>query len=140
MAAPLEVKVVNVLAGTEGSAEVECDGDGSDGSGGGESSLLLRRQRALGTAFCFLPLPAHTGLPLHVNAFFELSTNRRDVWWVDVSQLGIFIPPTIDTRCTDTGWANEHVQKLAGCCPLLLNHQRMPLAYVWGMLSCTTAV
>ena len=34
-----------------------------------------------GKAFCFLPLPVSTGLPLHVNAFFELSTNRRDIWY-----------------------------------------------------------
>ncbi len=33
-----------------------------------------------GTAYCFLPLPAATGLPVHVNAFFELSSNRRDIW------------------------------------------------------------
>ena len=33
-----------------------------------------------GLAFCFLPLPAHTGLPVHINGFFELSSNRRDVW------------------------------------------------------------
>ena len=29
-----------------------------------------------GTAFCFLPLPVKTGLPVHVNAYFELSSNR----------------------------------------------------------------
>jgi sacsin len=33
-----------------------------------------------GQAFCFLPLPVRTGLPVHVNAFFELSSNRRDIW------------------------------------------------------------
>lgn len=33
-----------------------------------------------GRAFCFLPLPVLTGLPVHVNAFFELSSNRRDIW------------------------------------------------------------
>ncbi len=33
-----------------------------------------------GRAFCFLPLPVRTGLPVHVNAFFELSSNRRDIW------------------------------------------------------------
>jgi len=41
-------------------------------------------QRALapvkGRAFCFLPLPAETGLPVHVNGYFELSSNRRDIW------------------------------------------------------------
>jgi sacsin len=33
-----------------------------------------------GRAFCFLPLPVRTGLPVHVHAPFELSSNRRDVW------------------------------------------------------------
>ncbi|KAL6189694.1 hypothetical protein ACLB2K_036097 [Fragaria x ananassa] len=34
-----------------------------------------------GRAFCFLPLPITTGLPAHVNAYFELSSNRRDIWF-----------------------------------------------------------
>ncbi|OIT25617.1 hypothetical protein A4A49_32452 [Nicotiana attenuata] len=34
-----------------------------------------------GRAFCFLPLPVITGLPVHVNAYFELSSNRRDIWF-----------------------------------------------------------
>ena len=34
-----------------------------------------------GQAFCFLPLPALTGLPVHINGFFELSSNRRDIWY-----------------------------------------------------------
>lgn len=33
-----------------------------------------------GLAYCFLPLPVRTGLPIMVNGFFELSSNRRDVW------------------------------------------------------------
>ncbi|KAL9266715.1 Sacsin-like protein, partial [Drosera capensis] len=33
-----------------------------------------------GRAFCFLPLPMNTGLPVHVNAYFELTSNRRDIW------------------------------------------------------------
>jgi hypothetical protein len=33
------------------------------------------------TASCTLPLPIVTGLPVHVNGFFELSSNRRDVWY-----------------------------------------------------------
>jgi hypothetical protein len=33
-----------------------------------------------GHAFCFLPLPVQLQLPVHINAFFELSSNRRDVW------------------------------------------------------------
>ena len=39
---------------------------------------------ASGRAFCFLPLPIFTGLPacLHINGYFELSSNRRDIWCV----------------------------------------------------------
>ena len=37
-------------------------------------------KRLTGLAFCFLPLPAKTGLGVHVNGYFELSTNRRDIW------------------------------------------------------------
>ena len=33
-----------------------------------------------GIAACFLPLPVRTGLPVHVNGYFELSSNRRDIW------------------------------------------------------------
>ncbi|KAG7379423.1 hypothetical protein PHYPSEUDO_008661 [Phytophthora pseudosyringae] len=36
---------------------------------------------ASGLAFCFLPLPTHTYLPVHVNGYFELSSNRRDIWF-----------------------------------------------------------
>jgi len=36
-----------------------------------------------GNAYCFLPLPVKTNLPIHVNGYFELSSNRRDVWWGD---------------------------------------------------------
>ncbi|EFJ19830.1 hypothetical protein SELMODRAFT_152901 [Selaginella moellendorffii] len=34
-----------------------------------------------GRAFCFLPLPVVVGLPIHVNGYFELSANRRDIWY-----------------------------------------------------------
>ena len=44
---------------------------------GGEGEAVDRR----GRAYCFLPLPATTGLPVHVNGFFELSNNRRDIWF-----------------------------------------------------------
>lgn len=33
-----------------------------------------------GRAYCFLPLPIFTGLPIHINAFFALTSNRRDLW------------------------------------------------------------
>jgi len=36
-----------------------------------------------GNAFCFLPLPAETGFNVHLNGYFELSANRRDIWFGD---------------------------------------------------------
>uniref|UniRef100_A0A7N0RD15 RING-type domain-containing protein n=1 Tax=Kalanchoe fedtschenkoi TaxID=63787 RepID=A0A7N0RD15_KALFE len=45
------------------------------------SSSGLTEKKFEGRAFCFLPLPICTGLPAHVNAYFELSSNRRDIWF-----------------------------------------------------------
>ncbi|XAR63999.1 hypothetical protein NMG60_11024177 [Bertholletia excelsa] len=39
------------------------------------------RKNFEGRAFCFLPLPINTELPVHINAYFELSSNRRDIWF-----------------------------------------------------------
>jgi hypothetical protein len=41
-----------------------------------------------GSAYCFLPLPIITGLPVMVNGFFELSSNRRDIWQESVDMTG----------------------------------------------------
>lgn len=43
---------------------------GSEGEGEGGNSPPR------GAAYCFLPLPVNTGLPVHVNGYFELSSNR----------------------------------------------------------------
>ncbi|KAL3502258.1 hypothetical protein ACH5RR_036707 [Cinchona calisaya] len=45
------------------------------------TSTIQDRENFDGRAFCFLPLPINTGLPVHVNAYFELSSNRRDIWF-----------------------------------------------------------
>ena len=37
-------------------------------------------QAVPGEAFCFLPLSINTGLPVHVNGFFAVTTNRRQIW------------------------------------------------------------
>lgn len=51
---------------------------------GGVAAHLSRNEdkppSCSGNAFCFLPLPAETGLPVHINGYFELSSNRRDIW------------------------------------------------------------
>lgn len=42
---------------------------------------MQNRREFEGRAFHFLPLPIATHLPTHVNAYFELSSNRRDIWF-----------------------------------------------------------
>lgn len=59
--------------------------DAGQGQVAGDKAVALSSSSApeapvAGQAFCFLPLPIPTGLPVHVNAFFELSSNRRDIW------------------------------------------------------------
>eukprot|EP00798_Chlamydomonas_sp_ICE-L_P006706 gene6706-3376_t len=56
-------------------ASASPSGPGTAAAGGSPGD-----QQVVGRAYCFLPLPISTGLPLHVNAYFELSSNRRDVW------------------------------------------------------------
>ncbi|XP_026001170.1 LOW QUALITY PROTEIN: sacsin-like [Astatotilapia calliptera] len=34
----------------------------------------------VGQAFCFLPLPIHTGLPVNVNGTFAVTSNRKGLW------------------------------------------------------------
>lgn len=41
----------------------------------------------IGRAFCSLPLPGITGLPVHVNGNFELDNSRRDLWKEDAESL-----------------------------------------------------
>lgn len=41
-----------------------------------------------GLAYCFLPLPVKTALPVMTNGFFELSSNRRDIWQGGADQTG----------------------------------------------------
>ena len=33
-----------------------------------------------GEAFCFLPLSIATGLPVHINGYFAITSNRRSIW------------------------------------------------------------
>jgi hypothetical protein len=61
----------------------------TDGRGNDPLSLLELGPKRLvaasgaskrGQAFCFLPLPIDSGLPVLLNGYFELSSNRRDIW------------------------------------------------------------
>ena len=45
-----------------------------------QPKLLVFKGVKRGQAFCFLPIPVDSGLPVMVNGYFELSSNRRDIW------------------------------------------------------------
>eukprot|EP01061_Rhynchopus_euleeides_P046812 TRINITY_DN9067_c0_g5_i1.p1 TRINITY_DN9067_c0_g5~~TRINITY_DN9067_c0_g5_i1.p1 ORF type:complete len:3266 (+),score=1175.25 TRINITY_DN9067_c0_g5_i1:544-9798(+) len=40
-----------------------------------------------GRVYAFLPLPQHTSMPLHLNGAFELSSNRRNLWFDDFDKV-----------------------------------------------------
>lgn len=46
--------------------------------------VLVENVPKRGQVFCFLPLPVDSGLPVFVNGYFELSSNRRDIWSVTI--------------------------------------------------------
>jgi hypothetical protein len=46
-------------------------------------NVELNPKPPIGRAYCFLPLPIETGLPCHVNGYFEISYNRKDIWGAD---------------------------------------------------------
>lgn len=47
------------------------------------SPFLLSSSEFTGGAFCSLPLPGKTGLPVHINANFEVDSARRGLWKQD---------------------------------------------------------
>ncbi|KAJ8747299.1 hypothetical protein K2173_011564 [Erythroxylum novogranatense] len=81
-----------------------------------------------GRAFCFLPLPINTGLPAHINAYFELSSNRRDIWFGnDMAGAGklrsdwnVFILEEIVAPAY--GWLLEKIALEIGPCDLFFSY------------------
>ena len=46
-----------------------------------QNAIIRPKGSLIGRAYCFLSLPLKNGLPVHCNGYFELSSNRRDLWW-----------------------------------------------------------
>ncbi|XP_070831492.1 sacsin isoform X1 [Chaetodon trifascialis] len=53
----------------------------------GKSPAPSSHMDFIGEAFCSLPLPGKTGLPVHVNANFEVDSARRSLWKEDGQSL-----------------------------------------------------
>ena len=54
-----------------------------------------------GRAFCFLPLPAETGLPVHVNGHFALGYENRRHLWTNADKAGGFKRQWNDLLCSE---------------------------------------
>jgi hypothetical protein len=59
-------------AGVAARISVQATEATSSGADSGSSGKTV----VAGRAYCFLPLPVSTGLPVHINGYFELSSNR----------------------------------------------------------------
>jgi hypothetical protein len=49
---------------------------GNDATSSAADSGSSGKTVVVGRVYCFLPLPVSTGLPVHINGYFELSSNR----------------------------------------------------------------
>ena len=49
-------------------------------STGNDKDGCLNPEAVNGEVFCFLPLSIPTGLPVHVNGYFAVTSNRRGIW------------------------------------------------------------
>ena len=64
-----------------------------------------------GSVFCFLPIPASSQLPFHVQGYFALSTNRRSIKW-----------PRYDDMSDEAKWNKQLVQSSSTICCASLVH------------------
>ena len=57
-----------------------------------DSEGLSKPGAVPGEIFCFLPLSIPTGLPVHVNGYFAVMSNRRGIWESSTAETGRFQP------------------------------------------------
>ena len=53
-----------------------------------EEEGVSRPEAVPGEVFCFLPLSIPTGLPVHVNGYFAVTSNRRGIWESNTAETG----------------------------------------------------
>jgi sacsin len=72
-----------------------------------------------GRAFCFLPLPIVTALPIHVHGYFAVNDNRRGIKW-----------PSHDDKSTDALWNKALVCNLVAPAYSLLLSSKSALFFL----------
>ena len=78
----------------------------------GIAAPMQHHEHFIGKLFCFLPLTVHTGLPVHINGQFALSSNRRSLWSSDSGD---------DSR---TNWNSFLIQAIASSYVCFLTQAR----------------
>ncbi|XP_019945613.2 sacsin [Paralichthys olivaceus] len=94
-----------------------------------------------GEAFCSLPLPGRTGLPVHINANFEVDSSRRSLWkedgqslktkWNDSLKQNVIAPLYADLLHYISNTIAEKKVSL-GCMGSFFNH---PYLFFWPTVS-----
>ena len=57
-------------------------------SASNDQDRVSKPEAVPGEAFCFLPLSFQTGLPVHVNGYFAVTSNRRGIWESNTAETG----------------------------------------------------
>ncbi|XP_068729165.1 sacsin-like [Montipora capricornis] len=67
-----------------------------------------------GELFCFLPLSIPTGLPVHVNGYFAVTSNRRGIWESTTAETGRFQPLEVrwNRNLMDDALSQAYIQLL----------------------------
>ena len=65
-----------------------------------------------GEAFCFLPLSIATGLPVHINGYFAITSNRRNIWERSTADQGQPIEVQWNECLMDDALSNAYIQLL----------------------------
>ena len=71
-----------------------------------------------GHAYCFLPLPECTAMPVHVHGYFAVTDNRRSIKW-----------PAHDEKGKEAQWNRELLQKMVAPAYALLLSSRASLIH-----------
>ena len=68
-----------------------------------------------GELFCFLPLSIPTGLPVHVNGYFAVTSNRRGIWESTTAETGRFQPLEVrwNRSLMDDALSQAYIQLLS---------------------------
>ena len=61
-------------------------------SASNDDKRVSKPEAVPGEVFCFLPLSIPTGLPVHVNGYFAVTSNRRGIWESNTAETGWFQP------------------------------------------------